>query len=161
MDTQTLNKLKENTIETMKQNFKKDGKLYPVVMVIDDKEQMHYIGTPYTNHEEKKQMMTFVKDYVKDKKAIAIFIINEAWVRKIKVEDHQKVMEEMKKSGKRISDYDDKQEVAILVFETKTSSTIFQFEIDRQKNELGKVISSPMSGGDFKNILCDIQTNTN
>ncbi len=159
--TEEINQIKEVTIRMMKQNFKNDGKLFPVIMALEANGKMTYIGTPYRNQEEKKLTINYAKEICKKINAVAFFMINEAWVRKLTPEQAKQYSEEFKKSGKRISEYDDKKEVAIMVFETKTSSTLIMFDIDRQKNELVNMIASPSAGGDFQNILCDIQTNTN
>lgn len=159
--TEEINRIKDVTINMMKQNFKNDGKLFPVIMALEANGKMTYVGTPYRNHEEKKATINYAKLLCKKINAVAFFMINEAWVRKVTPEQMKEYSEEFKKSGKRISDYDDKKEVVIMVFETKTSSTLIQFDIDRQKNELINMITSPTGGGDFQHILCDIQTNTN
>lgn len=161
MTEQDINKIKEKNIEMMKVNFKNYKTLYPVCIVIEPNGNFQAIGTPFKNQQEKNYMMNEVKNTCKKVNAVAIFIINEAWVRKTTPEQYKKFQEEFEKTGKRISEYDDKKEVAMMMFETKTSSTLFMFDIDREKNELVNMISSPTGGGDFKNILCDIQTNTN
>lgn len=161
MDNEKLNKLKEATIESIKANFKRDKQVFPVCIIVEPDGKTQFIGTPFRNLEEKKVMMGYVKDTCKKVNAIAVFIINEAWVRKTTPEQYKQFNEEFKRSGKRISEYDDKKEVAMMIFETKTSSTLFMFDIDRQKNELVNMISSPTGGGDFMHTLCEIQTNNN
>lgn len=161
MDSEKLNKLKEATIESIKNNFKRDKQIFPVCIIVEPDGKTQFIGTPFRNLEEKKVMMGYVKDTCKKVKAIAVFIINEAWVRKTTPEQFKQFNEEFKKTGKRISEYDDKKEVAMMIFETNTSSTLFMFDIDRQKNELVNMVSSPTRGGDFMHTLCEIQTNNN
>lgn len=156
-----VEKIKQTNIEMMKANFKRDKQLFPTVMILEPNGKLQVIGTPYRNQQEKVLMMNMVKYTCKKVNAVAVFIINEAWVRKTTPEQFKKFNEEFKKSGKRISEYDDKKEVAMMIFETKTSSTSFMFDIDREKNELVNMISSPTGGGDFMHTLCDIKTNTN
>lgn len=156
-----VEKIKQTNIELMKSNFKRDKELYPTVMILEPNGNLQVVGTPYRNQQEKDYMMGFVKETCKKVNAIAVFIINEAWVRKTTPEQFKKFNEEFKNTGKRISEYDDKKEVAMMIFETKTSSTLFMFDIDRQKNELVNMVSSPTRGGDFMHTLCEIQTNNN
>lgn len=156
-----VEKIKQTNLELMKSNFKRDKELYPTVMILEPNGNLQVIGTPYRSQEEKSAMMYAVKQTCKKVNAIAVFIINEAWVRKTTPEQFKKFNEEFKRSGKRISEYDDKKEVAMMIFETKTSSTLFMFDIDREKNELINMISSPTGGGDFMHTLCEIQTNNN
>jgi len=156
-----ISRIKNVNIETMKQHFKRDGKLFPVIMAIGSDGKMTLVGTPYSTQEEKMIMLSYAKKLCKEINAVAFFMINEAWVRKVNPEQYKKYIEELNKTGKRVSEYNDKKEVAVMVFETKTSSTMFMFDIDRTKNELVNMVSSPSAGGDFTKILCDIQTNTN
>lgn len=161
MEQIDIQKIKESNIQSMKEAFKRDKKLFPVCIIVEPNGKVQYIGTPFKTHEEKDIMMNYVKDTCRKVKAIAVFIITEAWLKKIKKEDYEKVIEDMRKTGKRVADYGDKVEVAMMIFETKTSSENIIFDIDRQKNELVNMIVQPLQEGNFKNILCDIQTNTN
>lgn len=159
--TEEINRIKEANIEMMKQHFKKDGKLFPVIMAIEANGKITYVGTPYTNQEEKMKTLQYAKELCKKINAVAFFMINEAWVRKVNPEQYKQYLEELKKTGKRVSEYGDRQEVAIMVFETRTSTMMYKFDIDRQKNELVNMECTTQAEGDFCKILCEIQTNTN
>jgi hypothetical protein len=154
--TADLNRLKESLTEGMKINFKNDGKLMPVAIVIAPDGKMTHIVTPYENQEEKALMMNAVRAICKNVDAIAVGVINEAWIRMVKKEDSKKALDEMKETGKRVSDYDDKKEVAFLMFETKLTGESITFDIDRTNNELINKRSGRTSGGDFANILSPI-----
>jgi hypothetical protein len=159
--TEEINRIKDVTISMMKQNFKNDGKLFPVIMALEASGKMNYIGTPFRNQEEKMQTLRYAKELCKKINAVAFFMITEAWFMKATPEEYKKYIEELQRTGKRVGDYNDKKEVVILLFETKTSSTTYTFDIDRQKNELINMNYITSGDGDFKNILCEIQTNTN
>jgi len=161
INSDDIKKIKEVIINMMKQNFKADGKLFPVIMALEPNGKMTYVGTTYTNQEEKKKTLEYAKELCAKINAVALFMINEAWIKKIKPEDYENIMADMKKTGKRISDYGDRGEIGMMLFETKTSSQMITFDIDRTNNELINMMENPTEGGDFKNILCAIQTNTN
>lgn len=150
--TEELNKIKEDFIVSMKYNFKRDGQLFPIASIIAPDGKMTIIGTPYSTHEEKAVVTDYIIKTCKELDAIALFIINEAWVRVSKgsLEEAEK---EMKDAGKRISDYDDKKEVALIVFETKFTTETTFFDIDRTTNELINKKSGVSAGGNFSNIL--------
>lgn len=154
--TEDLNKIKESNIESMKINFKRDGNLFPVVMIIAPDGGMTIIGTPYTSNKQKTKMMNEVKDMCKKIDAISVIIINEAWMKSVKKEDYDKYVNEMKVTGKRVSDYSDKKECAIVIFETKFTNECVTFDIDRTNNELINRNSQMLAGGDFANILCPV-----
>ncbi len=157
--TADLSKVRDTLVKGMIQNFKNDGEIFPTAIIIDPKGKMTIIGTPYTNQNEKNQMMGAVESQCKKVDAIALFLISEAWVRAIKTEDYAKTLKEMEDKGKRVSDYDDKKEVAILIFETKLTTETITFEIDRENNELINKISARTAGGNFANILSPVIQN--
>jgi hypothetical protein len=159
--TDEINRIKEVNINMMKQHFKDDGKLFPISMVLEPNGKLQCIGTPYESQEQKTYMMNKVKEICKEVKAVAVFIINEAWIRKVTPEQYEQYEKELKRTGKRVSEYGDKQEVAMMLFETKTLSQLITFDIDRTKNELINMTCNPTGGGDFMHTLCNIKTNTN
>ena len=154
--TTDLHKIKESLLESMKINFKNNGKLFPVVFIIAPDGEMTVIGTPYTSQEEKNLMMGMVRSKCKEVDAIAVCIVNEAWIRKVTPEEYKKFQEEFAKTGKRISGYDDKKEVALMMIETKLTGETIAFDIDRSNNELINKISARTEGGDFSHILSPI-----
>ncbi|HWY10234.1 MAG TPA: hypothetical protein VN026_02860 [Bacteroidia bacterium] len=157
--TADLNKIKDTLLENMKENFKNDGEIYPVVIVITPNGDMHLIATPYSNQQEKNEMMNEVMTMCKNLDAIALFLINEAWIKKIKVEDYNKFTKEMDDKNKRISDYDDKEEVAMMMFETKLHCETIMFELDKVNRQLINRKGGMTKGGNFANILSPIINN--
>jgi len=151
--TADLQKTKESLLESMKKNFKNDISILPAVFIIAPNGEMTIIPTPYRNQNEKDAMMGAVRQLCKKINAVAVCIINEAWVRAIKSEDYDKVLKDMKETGKRISDYGDKKEVTLMMFQTKELSETITFDMDRVNRELINKISGETAGGDFANIL--------
>jgi hypothetical protein len=151
--TADLRKVKDTLIEGMKTNFKNDGNIFPVVIVIGPSGSLTPIPTPYRTHEEKAFMMNIVRVICKKTDAIAVAVITEAWIKTVNKEDSKKFMEEMKASGKTVSDYGDKKEVAVIMFETKLTGETITFDMDRDNNKLINKISATTTGGDFANIL--------
>ena len=153
--TVDLNKIKESLVDKMKLNFKNSGSILPVVFIIAPNGDLTIIATPYTSHEEKDFMMNTVRQMCKRVDAIAVCIINEAWVR-IAKGSLKEAEKEMKDAGKRISDYDDKKEVALMMFETKLTGETIMFDMDRTNNELINKTGGMTAGGSFSNILSPI-----
>ena len=73
-------------------------------------------------------MMEGVRMICEKEDAIALFLINEAWIKEV----HKDDKETIKKADKDgVSSFEDKKEVAMMIFETKLKSEIIQFDIDR------------------------------
>lgn len=126
--TEDLNNMKDVFIEAMKKNFKNDGEISPVAIIISHDGQPNFIPTPYRDLDEKRMMMEGVRAICQKVDAIALFLINEAWIKQVDKND-KATIEKADKEG--ISSFDDKKEVAMMIFETKLTSQIISFDLDR------------------------------
>ena len=104
MTTIELNKIKESLLNSVKNNFKKDGRLDPVMILIGQDGQLAFISTPYTNNIEKQMMINGVKSVCKETNPAAIAMINEAKMmpKNSNREDVDNFEKELKASGKAL-----------------------------------------------------------
>ncbi len=151
--TSDLNKIKESILAGMKINFKNDGEISSMVIIIHPDGIHTYIQALYTTHAEKNIMLNVVKDVCKSVDAVAVITISEAWVKTVKPEEYKNLVKQMKETGAKISDFSDKKEVALMMYETKFTGQTITFEMDRANRELINEIRAETSGGDFANML--------
>ena len=151
--TEKLNEIKEKLINAMKVNFKRDGGLDPVALLVSQEGEMAIVPTPYTNNNEKQLMIEGIKFVCKETKPAAVVMINEAWIKQIDKKDKGAFERELKETGKSIKDYDDKKEIAIMMFETAQGHEMINYDIDRSKNELINEMRTNQVQGAFCNLL--------
>ncbi len=152
MTREDLNAIRETFIGGMKQNFKQDGTIYPVSIIVSGNGKLTIIKMPFADNEEKQLVFSGLRRLIVELDAVAIFLINEAWTV-VRQEDYSRLMKEMRESGKQIKDLDDKKEVAMMIFETKLTTETIIFDLDKEKLELTNRISGTVDGGNFSNFL--------
>lgn len=146
-DQKFFAKYKEELERLMQTNYKNDGYLTPVAIVVDGKGEATFISTPYTCKEEKEAYLFFLKLYCKKHNAVAVYLINEA-TQAVATKENLK---QYKTNG--ISGCTDTQDVAILVMETREENSITVFEADaKQRNLTNKKVTEKFDGN-FARIL--------
>lgn len=152
-----INEQKEAFIGAMKQNFINDGKLHPIVIILDSKLKPHIVSTPYKTKLEHKVMMEAMRGFCKKLNAVAIMIINEAYTLDIPKENQDEFMNEYKKSGLELENHPNRKEIATMIFETKLSHEAIVFEVDRTNNPKGELVNEKRKGqivgSNFRDIL--------
>lgn len=151
--TEELKKFKQNLILGMKLNFKEHGQLDAVALILDSTGQMLSIATPYTSQAEKEMAMAFVRNTAKEKNAIAVALINEAWAFTSKSESEHAAAAKQKEERGSLEHVDGRKEIAILYFETRHSKESTTFDIDKVNRKLINEQESTSTNGMFANLL--------
>lgn len=158
--TEELNKIKENLLNSMKTLFKRDKGLDPVTILVSQDGQLAFVPTPFRTHIEKQMMVEGIKLVCQKTNPAAVVTINEAWFKQMKggEKEAREFEKELKDTGRSVSDYDDKKEVAIMMFETADGHEMIIHDIDRVNNDLINEERSNQVEGIFCNLLTPIKT---
>jgi hypothetical protein len=79
MDIESLEKLTRSFMDSAKKNKLADGDVIPIVAVIDKTGQTSIIGLEITGTESKKRAYQMVREFMKQRGAIAAISVNDAW----------------------------------------------------------------------------------
>jgi hypothetical protein len=157
-----LNKIKESLLNGMKENFKQEGSLEPITILVGQDGEMAIISTPYTNQTEKRLMIGGVKQMCKQMNPAAIAMINEAWMATIpkgSKSDQEKFQKELKESGKSVKDISGRKECAVMIFETAYSHEMIIRDIDKVNNDLINEMRTNKVESIFCNMLAPVSKN--
>jgi len=154
-----LNKIKESLLNGMKENFKKEGSLEPIMILVGQDGKLAIVSTPYTNQTEKRLMIGGVKQMCKQMNPAAIAMINEAWMAMIPKGEREKFEKELKDSGKSVKDVVGRKECAIMIFETAYSHEMIIRDIDKVNNDLINEVRTNEVESIFCNMLAPVSKN--
>jgi len=146
-----LNRVKENMLESVRENFIRDGEVVPVAILYYPNGQGEVIATELRDEKAKTAFVTFLRKHCRDKQPLAMMLVTEAHMLIVASKE-----EEERIRGKEIKDVEGATDVIVCSFETKLTSEVIIMEvmsvggkniIVREKRK-GTVLS-----GNFKDIL--------
>lgn len=140
----TTNEKLNHIVEKTRDIFKKDEYIQPITFLFDkDNNGTVLHGFDFSNDITKDMFSFVIKKICNEKQIVELFLVVESWVKEFKCnkESFEDEYEDFKDRGKRVSEYDDKKEVIMILHETKLSSDLYFIPVIRFGNnvKLGKL----------------------
>lgn len=136
--------------------FDQDGFINPICFLIDKENKGIILPGNFSNDTEKDIFSFTIQKICSNKKIVELILITESWIKKFDTKNNNvdEELENFKNTGKRISEYKDKEEVIMINHETKLSSDMYLIPIIRNGNKatLGKL--EKMEGISSKGRFC-------
>lgn len=128
---------RNNMVDATKEAYTRMKEILPTLLVLTEEGKHLVVGMPFSNQREKEHCSQAAKSIAREKKAIAVMFVHEAYAIRVDEKDRHKIVRPDGSKIKDIKDVEGRMEVIHIYFETKAGEHL-SINIEINNKTMGK-----------------------